>query len=96
MGAVTGPVDVLAQQLPTFGLIQGLLASRIGRTTAFLLAWSSFAVAHAIFASPQIAIIAVILGGVFGLLLNRTGNLGAGLGLHSTFYLMRSVLGYSA
>ncbi len=91
---ITGLADVLAQQLPTFGLLQGLGARRLPRPAAFVLAWLSFGLAHFIIASPPMVIVAFVLGFFFGLGLWRTGNLGLGLGIHFGFYFMRAILGW--
>jgi hypothetical protein len=86
-------VDVFAQQLATFGLLQGLGAPILGKPPAFALAWLSFALAHFIMGALPLALVG---GTLFGLLLWRTENLGTGLGLHYSIYFMLSVLGWGA
>ena len=48
LAAITAFVDVLAQQLPTFGLLQGLGMKHERTAIAFGLAWCSYTFAHLI------------------------------------------------
>jgi len=96
LAAITGLVDVLAQQLSTFGLLQGLGARHLGSRRAFVLARFSFGLARMVIATPPVVLGALSAGILFGLLMWKTGNLGAGLGLHSAFYVLRVVFGWGA
>ncbi len=96
LALVTAFVDVLSQQLPTFGLLQGLGMKYWNPIAAFGLAWCIFSLAHLIGSSLPTVLLASVVGFVFGILLQRTKNLGAGLGIHFSFYFMLAVLGWGA
>ncbi len=96
LAIVTVFVDVVAQQLPTFGLLQNLGSRLLPLPAAFVLAWLSFGLAHFIIASPAMVILALVIGIFFGLALWRTGNLGLGLGAHFGVYFMLAILGWGA
>ena len=93
---ITGLIDILAQQLPTFGLLQSLGARQLPRPAAFVLALLSFGLAHMIIASLPMVMVALVIGFFFGLSLWRTGNLGLGLGVHFGFYFMMAIMGWGA
>ena len=91
LAVLTTLVDVVSQQLPTFGLLQGALGSSawvVGVT------WLSFTAAHLVGASPATVLVAGIVGCVFALLRRHTGNLGAGLGVHVAYYSLLILLGW--
>ena len=96
LAVATAIVDVLAQQLPTFGLLQGFGMKHWNPVAAFGLAWGSFSLAHLIGNSLPTILLAAVVGLLFGALLQRTKNLGAGLGIHFAFYFMLAILGWGA
>ncbi len=96
LAVVTALVNVLAQQLPTFGLLQGFGMKHWNPIAAFALAWCSFSLAHLIGNSLPTILLATVVGLIFGALLQRTKNLGAGLGIHFAFYFMLAILGWGA
>jgi len=96
LAVVTALVNVLAQQLPTFGLLQGFGMKYWNPIAAFVLAWCSFSLGHLIGNSLPTILLAAVVGLLFGALLQRTKNLGAGLGIHSAFYFMLAILGWGA
>ena len=95
LAAITAFVDVLAQQLPTFGLLPGLGMKHERTAIAFGLDWYSYTFAHLIGSSLPLVGVALI-GLLFGALLLWTKNLGAGLGIHGSFYFMRAIFGWGA
>ena len=76
-------VDVLAQQVSTFGLLQGLLGPS---AQVAIFTWASFTGAHLIGASTGVVWAAGAVGVIFAVLRQRTGSLGAGLGVHLGYY----------
>ncbi len=80
---LTTGMDVVAQQLPTFGLLQGVLGSS---WLVFATTWLSFTAAHLVGAPLSVVLTAGAVGLVFALLRRYTGNLGAGLGVHFAYY----------
>ncbi len=92
IATVTMGVDVVAQQLPTFGLLQGTLGSS---WWVLIGAWLSFTLAHLVGASPRVVMTAAVIGLVFGVLRRRSANLGAGLGAHFAYYALLILLGWT-
>lgn len=92
LAIITAFMDVLAQQISTFGLIQKMMERKLGIKISFLSAWLSFGLAH-FFISPSLTgvFIAFSAGLLFGLTLWKTKNLGAGLGMHSGFHFMLAI-----
>lgn len=96
LAVVTALVDVLAQQLPTFGLIQGFAFRGSNPLLGFVVAWSSFVLAHLIGSPVSVVYLAAAIGLLFGGLMWRTRTLAAGLGLHFAFYFMLAIVGLGA
>ena len=91
LAILTTGVDVVAQQLTTFGLLQGTLGSSLW---VLAVAWASFTAAHLVGASPGVVLTAGIVGLLFALLRRLTGSLGAGLGVHFAYYGLLVLLGW--
>ena len=88
-------LDVLLQQVSTFGLLESILGRRLHWPFGIAcgLPWISFVIAHYFIAAPIVFPVAALGGVLFCWLLRRTGNLGASLGVHFGYYVMLAVIG---
>lgn len=88
-------LDVLLQQVSTFGLLEGILGKRLHWPVSIAcgLTWLSFVAAHYFISAPIMLPLVALGGGLFCWLLRRTGNLGASLGVHFGYYIMLAVIG---